>query len=65
MAILTTVPELAKEGHKSADRLYELARREEDPLPVRYMDGDRYGVILVDEFAAWLKRNGRLYNERT
>ena len=64
MATWTTVPDLAREGHKSADRLYELARRAEDPLPLRFIDGDRYGVVLVDEFAAWVKRNGRLMNER-
>lgn len=64
MAVWTTVPDLAREGHKSADRLYELARREDDPLPLRYIDGDRYGVVLVDEFSAWVKRNGKLMNER-
>ena len=61
---MTTVPDLAREWHKSTDSLYALAARENDPLPVRYMDGDRYGGVLVGEFEAWLKRNTRLFNER-
>ena len=60
----TTVPELAKEGHVSADMLYRLARREHDPFPVRYIDGSRYGQVLVSEADEWVRRNGVLMNER-
>jgi len=56
---------LAKQGHVSADRLYELAKRENDPLPLRYIgENSRYGQILVSEFTDWVKRNGVLANER-
>lgn len=61
----TTVPELAKEGHVSADKLYELARREHDPFPVRYIGGSRYGQVLVSEADEWVRRNGVLMNERS
>lgn len=64
MSVWTTVPDLARDGHKSADRLYELARRAHDPLPLRYLDGDRYGVVLVSELEEWVKRNGKFLNER-
>ncbi len=65
MTVWTTVPDLAREGHVSADRLYELARREVDPLPLRYIGGGtRYGQILVSELEDWVKRNGCFYNER-
>ena len=62
--VMTTVPDLAREWHKSTDTIYALAARENDPLPVRYMDGDRYGGVLVSEFEAWLRRNTRLFRER-
>ena len=63
--VWTTIAELAREGHVSKDRLYELARREDDPLPLRYLDGGgRYGQVLVSEFDEWVRRNGALYNER-
>ena len=58
------MPELAEQGHKSPDKLYEWAKREEDPLPVRYIEGERYGTVLVSEFEDWMKRNGRLFNEK-
>lgn len=64
MRVVITVPDLAGQMHKSTDKLYAWAQREEDPLPLRYVDGERYGVILVSEFEWWLKRNGRLMNER-
>jgi hypothetical protein len=64
MTVWTTVPDLAREGHVSADRLYELARRDSDPLPLRFIGGARYGQVLVSEFDSWVRRNGALYNER-
>ena len=60
----TTIPELARDGHISADRLYELARRENDPFPVRYIDESRYGQVLISEADEWVRRNGVLMNER-
>lgn len=60
----TTVPDLAKDGHISADKLYELAKREHDPFPVRYLDGARYGQVLISEADEWVRRNGTLMNER-
>lgn len=60
--VWTTIAELAREGHVSKERLYELARKEHDPLPLRYLDGNaRYGQVLVDEFTEWAKRNSVLY----
>ena len=62
--VMTTIPDLARQWHKSADTLYALAAREDDPLPVRYLPGDRYGGVLVSEFETWLRRNTRLFRER-
>ena len=64
MSVMTTIPDLAKEWHKGTDTLYALASRDHDPLPVRYLDGDRYGGVLVSEFESWLKRNSKLFSER-
>ena len=60
----TTVPDLAKEGHISPDKLYELARRKNDPFPIRYIDGNRYGQVLVSEADEWVRRNGVLMAEK-
>ena len=62
--VMTTIPDLARQWHKSTDTLYALAAREDDPLPVRYLPGDRYGGVLVSEFESWLRRNTRLFKER-
>ena len=64
MDVMVTVPALAKQMHKSPDQLYAWARREDDPLPVRYVDGERYGSIFVPELGSWFERNGKLTNER-
>jgi len=64
MPIITTIPDLAKQWHKKPQTLYALAKRESDPLPIRYLDGDRYGGVLVSEFEEWLRRNTKLLNER-
>lgn len=64
MNVMITVPELAKQMHKDTVRLYEWAKRSTDPLPVRYVDGERYGAVSVIEFDEWWRRNGLLFNER-
>lgn len=64
MAVLTTIMDLAKEGHKSKDRFYELAHRAEDPLPLRYFKGDRCGFLIVSEVEEWLKRNTEIMGAR-
>ena len=65
MQVMITVPELAEQMHKSTDQLYAWARREKDPMPLRYVSGERYGSMLVDEFSEWFKRNGELMSERS
>lgn len=65
MPIVTTVPELAAQMHKDASKLYEWAKRPKDPLPLRYVDGERYGAVLVTEFEQWFRRNGLLFNEKS
>lgn len=62
--IMTTVTELAAQMHKDPAQLYAWAKRDEDPMPLRYVDGERYGSIIVSEFTEWLKRNSELMNER-
>lgn len=49
--------EAASEMGKGRDALYRLAKRKDDPLPLRYFPGDRYGFLIVGEFNEWLKRN--------
>ena len=62
--VLATVPDLAEQGHKSPDKFYEWARRKNDPLPIYYPEGERYGFLFVDEFKEWVRRNSKLYGER-
>lgn len=43
----------------------EYARREDDPLPLRYIKGKvNGGFVIAWEFDEWLMRNTVLYNER-
>lgn len=49
----------------SRPRIYEMAGRAYDPLPLRYLKGStRGGVALVDELADWYRRNTVMFNER-
>lgn len=60
-----TVTELADSWGTNPDKLHEYARRESDPLPIRYIKGKtRYGIVMVEEVNEWLLRNTVLANER-
>lgn len=64
MAVMVTVSDLAEQMHVKKNRIYEWARREEDPLPLRTMDGmTRSSALVVEEWVAWYKRNSRLFKE--
>ena len=64
MQIMTTVPELASQMHKDPAQLYAWAKRDNDPLPLRYVGGERYGAVIVREFEEWFIRNSVLMSER-
>lgn len=60
-----TVSELAESWGTYPDQLYGYARRQSDPLPIRYIKGKtRYGIVVVEEAHEWLLRNTVLYGER-
>lgn len=60
-----TVPDLAEQTGKSRNTIYEWAKRETDPLPLRFEKGTRKdGFIVVEEFLAWWSRNSVHYKER-
>lgn len=60
-----TVKELSKQSGLDPDTIRCYARRDKDPLPVRYMPGMRRGgFISVNEMDSWLERNGRLMVDR-
>ena len=61
---MITIPDLAEQMHKSTEQLYSWAKRDTDPMPLRYVGGERYGSMLVEEFSEWFKRNGELMTER-
>lgn len=65
MRVAITVPELAEQMGKSEVQLYSWAKRENDPLPLRYVSCERYGSVLVSEFEEWFKRNGVLMRDRS
>lgn len=63
--MITKVPALCRECGWDRHYLYELAAREEDPLPVRYLPGKvRGGFVLRSEFEEWIRRNAPQYRER-
>lgn len=60
-----TVPDLAEQTGKSRNTIYGWAKRENDPLPLRFEKGtSKDGFIVVDEFLSWWSRNSVHYNER-
>ena len=60
-----TVTAMCEEMSMDKHTAYELAAREEDPLPLRYLKGNnRYGRILEDELKEWWLRNSVQYKER-
>lgn len=47
--------------HLTKSTVYELAKKEEDPLPARMIGGKKRGAIIArDELIEWVKRNARL-----
>ncbi len=63
--MLIRASRLAEEAGWSPDTVYELAAREDDPLPVRYLPGrTRGGVVVESEFLEWMERNSVMYSER-
>ena len=64
--VMVTVPDLAEQMHVRQGRLYELARRADDPLPLRTQDGmKRSSAILVSDWKEWWKRNSKVFKEVT
>ena len=64
MPVMVTVADLAKQMHIDKHKFYELARRDDDPLPLRTMDGMRRSSCMrVDEWLAWFERNSKLFRE--
>ena len=52
--VMITVSELAEQMGKSVNTLYDLAKRDYDPLPLRYLAGEvKNGAILVSELEEW------------
>lgn len=49
----------------SKNKIYELAKRPEDPFPLRRMKGyKRSGIIIREELIEWAKRNYELVGGR-
>lgn len=64
MPVMVTVGDLAGQMHVKASTLYDLARREEDPLPLRTLDGfKRSSAMLYEEWREWFLRNSSLFKE--
>lgn len=64
MAVMMTVRQLSEECRMDRNRFYEWARREDDPLPLRTIDGtQRSSVIAVDDWMDWYMRNSKQFKE--
>jgi hypothetical protein len=60
-----SVGEVATLLHKSEDTIFKLARREQNPFPIRYFErSTRGGIVLRDEMLDWLKHSTRLASEK-
>lgn len=64
MQVMVNVSDLASQMHIDNHNFYEWARREEDPLPLRTINGmKRSSAMVVDEWVDWFKRNSKLFKE--
>lgn len=64
METYMTLVALAQQLGTRYDHLLPYVRREEDPLPVRYLDGKRRGAfVFVPELEEWMGRNTTTYKE--
>lgn len=62
--VCITIGPLAEQLGTRRDHLMVYARRAEDPLPLRYLDGKkRNGFVIVAEFVAWLERNSEVRSD--
>lgn len=62
--VCITTTALAEQLGTRNDKLMALARRAEDPLPVRYLKGKtRYGFVVVPELMEWLERNSEVRSD--
>lgn len=63
--VVLSTKEVAAQLGTNQTEVLKLARRDVDPLPLRYLKGKaRGGFALVDELTAWLIRNTCMYKER-
>lgn len=59
------VREVAEQLGTNHSTILQYARREDDPLPLRYIKGKKNGgFILVSELSDWIVRNTCSYSER-
>ena len=62
--VMVTVGDLADQMHMNKATLYDLARRNDDPLPLRTLDGlKRSSSMLVSDWEEWFIRNSSLFKE--
>lgn len=63
--VLLSTKEVAAQLGTNPSMVQQYARREDDPLPLRYIKGKRNGgFVVVGEFLGWVERNTTLYRER-
>lgn len=62
--VMVTIPDLAEQMHVQQHRLYQLCKREVDPIPARTPHGmKRSSAVLVSEWEEWWRRNSDLFKE--
>lgn len=63
--VLMSKREVARQLGTNESKVGEYARREVDPLPLRYIKGKRNGgFVVVGEFVEWVERNTVMYRDR-
>ncbi len=62
--VMVTVADLAAQMHMKTETLYQFAKREVDPLPLRTLNGfKRSSAMLVSSWVEWYERNSELFKE--
>lgn len=62
--VMVTVADLAAQMHMKTETLYQFAKREVDPLPLRTLRGfKRSSSMLVSDWSEWYRKNSELFKD--
>lgn len=62
---LMNVDEISRQLATSKSEIFNLSKRENDPLPLLILKGKKRGAFMLDtDLAEWIRRNSCPYNQK-